>query len=83
VVYIPIDGLLYIAVGNEDYGDLALSNVLIKFYGICCTVLKKSPDDPEQILKNLPKLSLHFEELLAEDGYGVNGLFLEELKLKR
>ena len=55
----------------------------MKFYGICCTVLKKSPDDGEQILKNFPKLSLHFDELLNEDGYGVNGLILDDTKLKK
>jgi hypothetical protein len=52
-------------------------------YGISNTVIKKSPDDAELILKNYPKLTILYDNLVSEDGYSGGSVVFEETKLSK
>ena len=52
-------------------------------YGICEHTLKKSTIDSETLLKFYSKLTVHFDDLIEEDGYGCGSLILDEKKITK
>ncbi|KAL9652811.1 hypothetical protein ABK040_010843 [Willaertia magna] len=82
IVFTRIENVLFFVVGDEDHGELALREVCKSVMEGCKSVCKRTPDDPELIIKNFGKVCTLIDDILQEDGLGM-GLYNAEIEMKR
>ncbi|KAG2374100.1 hypothetical protein C9374_011179 [Naegleria lovaniensis] len=83
IVFTRIQSVLFFVVGDEDLGELALREVCKNVMEGCKTVCRKTPEDPDTVLKNYGKICTLIDDILQEDGLGMGCFNGEMAEVKR